>query len=297
MAFKKARDRQIEGMTQDDEGRWHDDHFFVFLADPQPGLIDKVNGGNGSTWDVEIKRTHDAVEAINKMRPKPKFVCIGGDLIDAFPGESLRDPQVSDLKSAFADLDQTIPIVVVSGNHDVGNVPTMKTMSMYNNDFGEDYYSFWVEGVFYIVVNSQYMYNDSETREQSSNQDSWLRAQLEIARLSSCQHVVVFMHIPLFLQDPDEEDSYFAIPGAKRMDLLTRYSDAGIKIVFSGHYHRNAGGFWRNERGDKQVEVVVSSAIGAQLGNDVAGLRVVKVTADDITHTYYPLDGVPERLE
>uniref|UniRef100_H2YVP0 Serine/threonine-protein phosphatase CPPED1 n=1 Tax=Ciona savignyi TaxID=51511 RepID=H2YVP0_CIOSA len=297
MAFMKAMDRRIAGMTQAEEGQWSGDHFFIFLADPQPGLIDKVNGGNGSRWDVEINRTNIAIDAINKMTPKPKFVCIGGDLIDAFPGESLRTPQVNDLKAALSRLDTTIPMVVVSGNHDVGNIPTPDTMAMFNQDFGEDFYSFWSAGVFYIVVNSQYMFNDSKTQDESNIQDEWLEEQLKIAKSDSCQHAVVFMHIPLFIVDPDEEDSYFTIPKSRRMELINRYADAGIKIVFSGHYHRNGGGVWTNEDETKQVESVVSSAIGAQLGNDVAGLRVVKVTSDRISHTYYPLDGVPEHLE
>ncbi|XP_021266894.1 serine/threonine-protein phosphatase CPPED1 isoform X2 [Numida meleagris] len=58
----------------------------------------------------------------------------------------------------------------------------------------------------------------------------------------------------------------------------------GIKAVFSGHYHRNAGGCYRG------LEMVVSSAIGCQLGEDKHGLRVVLVTDEKIVHRYYSLD-------
>lgn len=54
--------------------------------------------------------------------------------------------------------------------------------------------------------------------------------------------------------------------------------------MFSGHYHRNAGGSY------KDLEMVVSSAIGCQLGEDTHGLRVVVVTAEKIVHRYYSLD-------
>ncbi|KAL8175210.1 UNVERIFIED_CONTAM: Serine/threonine-protein phosphatase cpped1 [Gekko kuhli] len=57
-----------------------------------------------------------------------------------------------------------------------------------------------------------------------------------------------------------------------------------IKAVFSGHYHRNAGGSY------KDLEMVVSSAIGCQLGEDIHGLRVVVVTAEKIVHRYCSLD-------
>ncbi|XP_074821525.1 serine/threonine-protein phosphatase CPPED1 isoform X3 [Natator depressus] len=60
----------------------------------------------------------------------------------------------------------------------------------------------------------------------------------------------------------------------------------GIKAVFSGHYHRNAGGSY------KELEMVVSSAIGCQLGEDTHGLRVVIVTAEKIVHRYCSLNDL-----
>ncbi|XP_053813192.1 serine/threonine-protein phosphatase CPPED1 isoform X2 [Vidua macroura] len=57
----------------------------------------------------------------------------------------------------------------------------------------------------------------------------------------------------------------------------------GIRAVFSGHYHRNAGGSY------KGLEMVVSSAIGCQLGQDTHGLRVVVVTEEKVVHRYYSL--------
>lgn len=68
-----------------------------------------------------------------------------------------------------------------------------------------------------------------------------------------------------------------------------------MKAVFSGHYHRNAGGCHAS------LDMVVSSAIGCQLGEDAHGVRVVVVTADDVVHRYYSLEqlragGVDEDL-
>lgn len=47
--------------------------------------------------------------------------------------------------------------------------------------------------------------------------------------------------------------------------------------------------------------MVVSSAIGCQLGKDTHGVRVVVVTADDVIHRYYSLEqlrvgGMDEEL-
>lgn len=42
--------------------------------------------------------------------------------------------------------DRDIPLVVVSCNHDVGNVPTPETIAEFQRTWGDDYFSFWVGG-------------------------------------------------------------------------------------------------------------------------------------------------------
>lgn len=64
---------------------------------------------------------------------------------------------------------------------------------------------------------------------------------------------------------------------------------AGIRAVFSGHYHRNAGGTYQD------LDMVVSSAIGCQLGRDTHGLRVVVITAEKVVHRYYSLEELSKR--
>ena len=64
----------------------------------------------------------------------------------------------------------------------------------------------------------------------------------------------------------------------------------GVRTIFCGHYHRNAGGFY----GD--MELVVTSAVGAQLGEDLSGFRIVSVNEDSVKHKYYELAKVPEKI-
>ena len=61
-----------------------------------------------------------------------------------------------------------------------------------------------------------------------------------------------------------------------------------MRYIFCGHYHRNAGGFYNG------IEQVVTSAIGAQLGNDESGIRIVNVSEDKITHEYVNLENGDE---
>jgi hypothetical protein len=41
------------------------------------------------------------------------------------------------------------------------------------------------------------------------------------------------------------------------------------------------------------MEIVTTSAVGFQLGNDKSGFAIVKVFKDKIEHKYYSLEDVP----
>lgn len=143
-------------------------------------------------------------------------------------------------------------------------------------------------GVFFIVLNSQFYKDASQVIEHKQEQDKWLDEQLSLAKSCGAQHVVMFQHIPWFFGSPDEKDDYFNIETSLREQMLAKIKNAGIKYVFAGHYHRNAGGF------DEDLEMIVTSAIGQQINNDKdSGMRIVCVTPDKINHEYHELDSVP----
>ena len=75
------------------------------------------------------------------------------------------------------------------------------------------------------------------------------------------------MHIPFFVNTVDEDDSYFAIPKQDRVALLQQFADAGIKKVFCGHYHRNAGGMWSKTNDDGSISQVFAFAL-ARIRNE-----------------------------
>uniref|UniRef100_A0A8C9KU57 Calcineurin-like phosphoesterase domain-containing protein 1 n=1 Tax=Panthera tigris altaica TaxID=74533 RepID=A0A8C9KU57_PANTA len=142
-AGRGARENEQDGKK---EREWKGPFYFIQGADPQFGLMKAWSTGNcdsgGDEWGQEIRLTEQAVQAVNKLKPRPRFFVLCGDLIHAMPGKT---------------------------------------------------------------------------------------------------------------------------------------------SVFSGHYHRN------------NLDMVVSSAIGCQLGQDTHGLRVVVVTAEKIVHRYYSLDELSEK--
>lgn len=75
------------------------------------------------------------------------------------------------------------------------------------------------------------------------------------------------------------------IPRERRdaaLALLARY---GVRATFAGHYHRNAHGW-----ADGGMEMVTTSAVGKQLGDDRSGLRVVRVQQSQLLHEYVALE-------
>jgi predicted MPP superfamily phosphohydrolase len=52
------------------------------------------------------------------------FFIVCGDLVDAFPEQwpDIRAKQVEDLLNVYSDLDKSIPLICVCGNHDVGKI-------------------------------------------------------------------------------------------------------------------------------------------------------------------------------
>uniref|UniRef100_A0A8C9D8I3 Serine/threonine-protein phosphatase CPPED1 n=1 Tax=Panthera leo TaxID=9689 RepID=A0A8C9D8I3_PANLE len=289
--FRRARGRTLDAFPSEKEREWKGPFYFIQGADPQFGLMKAWSTGNcdsgGDEWGQEIRLTEQAVQAVNKLKPRPRFFVLCGDLIHAMPGTPWRKEQTADLQRVPADSD--IPLVLVSGNHDLGNAPTPETVAEFQRTWGDDYFSFWVGGVLCLVLNSQFWYDASRCPALKQAQDQWLDQQLSIAGQLECQHAIVFQHIPLFLQNIDEDDDYFNLTKSVRREVADKLVRAGVTAVFSGHYHRNAGGTYQN------LDMVVSSAIGCQLGQDTHGLRVVVVTAEKIVHRYYSLDELSEK--
>ncbi|XP_034716615.1 serine/threonine-protein phosphatase CPPED1 [Etheostoma cragini] len=294
--FLRAERRTFSGLTEDAEREWTGPFCFIQAADPQLGLMKAWREGDcdggGDEWAEEVELTKKAVEAVNQLRPRPRFMVLCGDLVHAMPDTPFREGQERDLKAVLKGTDPSIPLVFVSGNHDLGNTPTPRTLEQYCSAWGNDYFSFWVGGVFCLVLNSQLFYDASACPQLKEAQETWLEEQLSRASSSTepkPKHILVFQHIPLYLKSPDEEDNYFNLQREVRQNLLDRFKRAGVKAVFSGHYHRNAGGCHGG------LDMVVSSAIGCQLGEDTHGLRVVVVTADDVIHRYHSLEQLSAR--
>lgn len=255
--------------------------FFFQMADPQFGMFT-----DDTNFVKETINFEKAINAANRLHPS--FVVVCGDLVNQLTD---RD-QIAEYKRIADQLDPSIPLYNVPGNHDVGRTqPTPEGLANYRKYFGADYYTFRSGNIYGIVLNSSLFYDPSLVPEEAAKQDAWLRATLEKASKIKNVNIVVFQHISWFENQPDEKDGYFNIPLERRKTYLDLFHKYGVKYIFAGHLHKNALGW------DRGLEMVTTGPVGKPLGKDPSGFRIVKVKGNSITHKYFGLDSLPKIIK
>lgn len=256
--------------------------FFIQASDPQFGMYTKDADFRQETanWEFVIA---------NLNRLKPAFLVVTGDLTNK-TGDAA---QIAEYKRIDKTLDKSIHLYNAPGNHDVTNDPTPATLAAYRKTYGPDYYSFREGPVFGIVLDSSLFKAPALVLDDAAKQEKWLEAELAKARASNAT-IVIFQHIPFFLETADEPDQYFNIPLATRARLLALLHRYDVHYVFAGHYHRNAFGR------DKDLEMVTTGPAGMPIGPDPSGFRIAAVIQDTkqntIEHKYYGLGTIPSVL-
>ncbi len=245
--------------------------FFIQMADTQLAFGD---------YSRNVRKYELAIEHANRIAPD--FVVICGDLIS----DPFKEAETDEFLRITKTLDPSIPLYLVSGNHDLGNDPTPETMAWYRERFGADWYTFRNKGCVGIVLNSSLIKSPAKVREEYDEQYEFLVTALKQAKEEQSQHIFVFQHHPWFLQAFDEKKGYFSVQPELRTKFFELFHEYGVTAVFAGHYHRNS---LASHRG---IEMITTSAVGRQLGDDKSGFRVVQVFRDRIEHKYYDLEHI-----
>lgn len=254
--------------------------FFIQLSDTQLGMFT-----DNADFAQDAANFEFAVAAVNRLRPA--FVIVTGDLVNK-AGDA---DQIAAYRRILAKIDKTIPVYSLSGNHDVENVPTPETIAAYTKIFGPDRYTFSHQGLTGIVLNSSLIHSPDKAPQLLEEQDRWLRTELQRAKDSGAQHIVIFQHHPWFLKSADEPDQYFNIPIARRAKLLALFREFGVRYLFCGHYHRNA------EATDGPINAITTGAVGKPLDGSKSGFRIAIVRDDKIEHRFYELGELPTRVD
>mmetsp|Transcript_30615 Transcript_30615/g.57059 ORF Transcript_30615/g.57059 Transcript_30615/m.57059 type:complete len:922 (+) Transcript_30615:69-2834(+) len=235
-------EREYIGYSRSNQGQWSHGFSGVHFANPQFGQA-AMSAGEAPSCDKEHARLRTAISAINKMRPK--FVVVNGNFIastsvDSTAPESTDSYSVlnKEFRRCMARVSETIPVLYVPGENDVGSSPTVQSLERYHAQYGADYYGFWFGGVRLLVLNTSLLMNPEHAPEAAARQHTWLVEELEQCKLCAMQVVVFGYHS--FFEDEDEENSdqdttSRKMPQAVRDFWLPRFRNLKVKFVFSAN--------------------------------------------------------------
>ena len=134
-----------------------------------------------------------------------------------------------------------------------------------------------------IVLNSSLEKDPHNVPEEAAKMEAWFRSELVKAQ----PRVIVFQHIPFFLNAANEEDRYENIPRETRQHYLKMLHEYGVKQVFAGHYHSTS------EARDGDLEMITTGPVGKPTPPAKSGLRIVTVSAAGVTQKYCDFGELP----
>lgn len=248
--------------------------FFLQLSDPQFGFID-----NNKSISAETEAMNKAVTAINQL--KPPFVVITGDFVN----NSKSKEQIAAYKSMIAQIDSSVKVYMIPGNHDIGKV-SRASIDNYKKNYGETHFSFRYGDCAFIGIDSNIIKEEDKEREEV--QFKWLEQELQ--KTKDARFKFVFTHCSVFLKRMDEPVNYsnFSLPmREKYVHLFQKY---GVNAIFAGHLHNNAYGKVGN------MEMITIGPIGKVLGTGYQGMNLVKVYPDRFISEFIALNQFPKEV-
>lgn len=248
--------------------------FFLQLSDPQFGFMD-----NNKSISAETEAMNKAVTAINQL--KPPFVVITGDFVN----NSKSKEQIAAYKSMIAQIDSSVKVYMIPGNHDIGKV-SRASIDNYKKNYGETHFSFRYGDCAFIGIDSNIIKEEDKEREEV--QFKWLEQELQ--KTKDARFKFVFTHCSVFLKRMDEPVNYsnFSLPmREKYVRLFQKY---GVNAIFAGHLHNNAYGKVGN------MEMIMIGPVGKVLGTGYQGMNLVKVYPDRFISEFIALNQFPKEV-
>jgi len=265
----------ITGMANGQKNDNIKPYFFIQITDPQFCFYEDNKG-----FSKETELYEKAVNAINRLNPD--FVVITGDLVNNKDDNS----QKAEFKRITAIINKKIPVYYSPGNHDIGLPPTRQDIDSFISDYGHDKFSFQHKKSIFIGLNSCIIKANTPVLEEL--QFDWLSK--ELAKAGSAEHIILFCHIPFFINSFEEPESYSNIPIETRNKYFTLIKEYKVEAIFAGHLHYNSSAKYGN------ISMVTTSALGKPLGDSPSGIRIIKVYPERIESLYYSIYEIPETI-
>jgi len=250
--------------------------------------------------DTHLSRQHqhfasNAVVLANWVRDqKPNLIINTGDA----SMDGVMDPD--DLRyTAEWHASLGAPVLVSPGNHDVGDIASIRPDQMINDArlaawrqiVGPDRWTHDFDDWRLIGLNGMLLGSDHP---EEAVQEAWLADALNCDR-----QIAVFLHKPMFIEDPDERPrGYWTVLPEPRRRLINLFGAARVKLVASGHLHG-----WRHEVRDGVAYVwapsgaFVVGAMQEELGSERRLGAVEHVfTPEGVATRFLRADGLQDLL-
>ena len=202
-----------------------------------------------------------------------------------FVNNSKSKEQIAAYKSMIAQIDSSVKVYMIPGNHDIGKV-SRASIDNYKKNYGETHFSFRYGDCAFIGIDSNIIKEEDKEREEV--QFKWLEQELQ--KTKDARFKFVFTHCSVFLKRMDEPVNYsnFSLPmREKYVRLFQKY---GVNAIFAGHLHNNAYGKVGN------MEMITIGPVGKVLGTGYQGMNLVKVYPDRFISEFIALNQFPKEV-
>lgn len=178
-------------------------------------------------------------------RAEPSVVVHLGDVPHPVPGLPEHAESLAVARRTYEPL--TAPLLVVPGNHDVGDKPhpwapapsvSVAKHAVFSATWGPPWWVVVHEGLRLVGIDTPVLNSGLDLE---AEQWAWLAETLVPGT-----RTFVFLHYPPFLLDADEPEHYDNLAEPARSRLLALFAAGGVEAVFCGHVHHP---FWNHHDG------------------------------------------------
>lgn len=178
-------------------------------------------------YAADLARMERVIRSVNAA--KVDLAVISGDVTDR-AADVVRDwPR---LLKEFE-----VPVIVVPGNHDLGNSATFENYERFRSVFGTDHQLRKLGGFAIIAANSQFSRETAELKRQQREHEEWFFDELKTVSSKGLVPIVA-THIGPYVHGRGEADGYESFPkNGLRERVLEACGRAGVRFWLGGHTH------------------------------------------------------------
>jgi len=304
-AFVQLAPAAAPAVHHDEGEKGGDTIVVVQLADPQLGMLNQFASGDlQNDFTEEASMAGQLVEMATKLDPQPTFLVLGGDMQNQWPNQDADEGKrerhaVENFLAPITNLN--IPVVCTPGNHDLGDHPSAEDLSKYKvwwkntcyNEVKLTDYSYekapdgvsetWRIGKYlFLQIDSQLYYDNTEdanVRAARDRQTAWINE--TTSNIGETQYIVIFTHIPPFMNSPDEAHGWANWNTEDRRQVLSILEKAASHppsprpntwspppiMWVCGHFHTNVFNIYELPKSEEKIVHViqVTSAAGTTM--------------------------------